>query len=635
MSLDSNNLNNNDQPKANNSNNNAGATNPLFALLAAQNLISSSHHMSEVSDVVKSIEDTLEVLNKNTASEAQKLSLPKDVNNTTSDISPNLPGIVLSNVIGGTAYVQPVLFFKTGVTEVTETLFIANESLPRATAKPAASFMDQTLLEKVRSAYSVRNGKQMNNVIIISPLVINLEVFIKNQVKQEEMVEDIRNVILKEWSTGLLNIATLDIAKAGIAMPNPFKDSKLFGKDDAAVARIEPVNKLIIDGKPTPYNLAVKVSTTNKNNTQNSTSSQTRSVATSYLNVALEAMGPQQFQQARAARPGQPVGPLVPVISTGVTIPGETLNNNNSLLTALLGLYASIGANNISYFTEAFRSKEVGNRGNLGNFNFYLSQILGQAYQTQQFLTDKNITNQQVVTNWLTTYVAPQAVYVLDLATFSDDSANADFWWNLVNKPAGSTYHRALVNMADALSGNQFSVLAKDNANKVGRDLRNEWAPGDAILRPTNIILPNGIAQGKDGKWFNLAEVDAMFLRQDQYYGNNEIAINEYQALTHGAVGGDNLKVRQFNIYNRLNQLFNSNVIVDGWNRRLVWENAFFATFAKAMATAGVLSLSGSNMSSMWTINTGNEYLNNVISAALSQNIQAGGMGFNGSYSQY
>ncbi|KAG6326725.1 hypothetical protein ID866_12364 [Astraeus odoratus] len=440
-------------------------------------------------------------------------------------------------------------------------------------------------MEKVKAAYAFQDGKQFDKVVILSPMVMNLEAFIKNSTKYEDMIADVRNVILKEWNTGLYNTVILDVAKAGAQFPNPFKDGKLFGKDDAAVARIEPINKQIIDGRAVPYNLAVKLATTNKNNTQNVNSNNTKTVATSYLTVSLEAMSQQQFMAAKMARPGANVGPLVPVISTGVTVPGETLNNNNSMLTAALGLYASIGANQMQFFSEAFRGKEVGHRGNLSNFNYYLSQTLQGAYGTPQFITDKNITNANVVNDWLQRYVAPNAVYVLDLGSFGEDVSNSDFWWNVIVKPAGSTYHRALVNLLDVLSGGAFSKLAQENANKPSRDPRKDWALGDAILKPTNIIMPSGIAQGKDGKWFDLAEVDGMFLRQDNYYGQNEIAVNEYLGLVCGSMGGD-AKVRQFNIYNRLNQLFGTNVQIDGWKRRFVWEDAFFNTFAKAMASA-------------------------------------------------
>lgn len=634
MSLDS--INNessnnaNNKPQANMSN----QSNPLFALLSSQNLISSSNAIGEVNDVVKSIEETLKALNKNTASEAQKMALPKHVQNLTSDISPQLPGIALSTLIGNVVYVMPVLFYKAGVTEVTESIYLQNEAVPRGIAKPATAFMDLSLLEKVKTQYAYYNGKQMSKTVIVSPMVTNLEPFLKNAMKYEDMIIDIRTDILKQWATGLLNVAYLDLTLAGMEMPNPFKDGKMFGKDDAAVARIEPVNKLTVDGRPTPYNLAVKISTTNKNNSQNPNSTNTRSVATSYLTVSLEAMSQQQFQQARAQNPGRVVGPLVPVISTGAVIPGETLNNNNSMLTALLGLYAAIGANQPNYFSEALRGKEVGNRGNIGNFNFYLSQMLAGNFGTQQFITDKNITNAQIVNQWLATYVAPNAVYALDLAAFSEDVANSDFWWNLLNKPSSSTYHRALINLLDTLSNGTFSKLAAANAQNPGRDKNKQWAPGDAILKPTNIMLPAGIAQGKDGKWFSLDEVDGMFLRQEQYYGNNEVAINEYQGLVNGYVG-ENLKVRQFNIYNRLNQLFGANVIVEGWKRRLIWENAFFNTFAEAMKSAGALSLSGSAMASMWSMSNNNDYLNYAITATVAQSMQGGTVGFGGGFSQY
>jgi hypothetical protein len=642
MSLDQRNSSDN---SGNNSSNNAGkntnmSNNPLLALLGQQNLISSTNNIAEVNEVMKSLEETIKTLNKNTASDIQKLTLPKEVRTITSDISPNLPGLTLHTVIGTAVYVQPVLFYKVGITEVTESIHLANEPAARAIAKPAAGFMDPQLLEKIKTQYTYVDGKNASKVIILAPIVRNLEPYIKNQISADNMVIDVSNSILKEWSTSLYNIAALEATVAGVEFPNPFKDGKLFGKDDTAVARIEAVNKLIIDGVPTPYNLAAKISTTNKGGTQSANSSQSRSVATAHMTVSLEAMSQSQFQQARARQPGMNVGPLVPVVSTGLTVPGETLNNNSSMLTALLGLYASIGANHISYLSEAFRGKEVGHRGNIGNFNHYLSQIVqavGGQFTTAQYITEKNITNAQIVNNWLGTYIAPQAVYVLDLATFTRDVANSDFWWSLVGKPAGSTYHRALITMLDALSNGKFSELAQANGNKgQNRNPRTEWTFGDDILKQTNIILPSGIAQGKDGKWFDLAEVDGMFLRQDAYYGQNESAINEYQALINGSMGGDNVKIRQYSIYNRLNQLFGANVILDGWNRRFLWENSFFATFAQAMATAGTLSLSGTTTATMWSMNTGNDYLNHAITAQITQSVQAAGFGgFNGMYSQY
>lgn len=632
----------NENKASNNSSNNAGnnnmstSTNALFGLLGQANLISSTHTVTEVRDVVKSLEDTIKYLQKNTASEAQKLSLPQLVQNITSDISPQLPGITLSTVIGGVRYVMPVLFYKTGVTEATEVIMLANENMPRGIAKVPASFMNSELMEKIKSASAFHEGQTMKSVIIVAPSVINLEAFLKNGLKVEDVIADVRTSILKEWNTALYNLVVLEVTKQGAKFPSPFKEGKMFGKDDAAVARVEPINKATIDGKPVPYNLAIKLATTNKNNTQNVNSNNSRSIVTSYMAVSLETMTQPQFMMARQQRPGHNVGPLVPVISTGITVPGETLNNNNSMLTALLGLYASIGANQMQYFSEAFRGKEVGNRGNLGNFNNYLTQMLGAAYGTPQMLTDKNLTNAAVVNQWLNTYVAPNAVYVLDLASFTEDVSNSDFWWNIIGQPSGSTYHKALISLADVLSNGAFSKVIAENAAKgQNRDPRKDWTSGDAILKPTPIMMPSGIARGKDGKWFDLAEVDAMFLRQETYYGNNEPAVNEYLGLICGATGGDP-KVRQFNIYNRLNQLFDTNVIIEGWKRRFVWEDAFFHTLARAMSTSGALSMAASNMNAMWTMQHSNDYLNYTTSAVLQQGMQVGAMGgFSGAYTHY
>lgn len=638
MSLDNNAQNasaNNAGNNNNKGNNNMSQENSLFALLGQANLISSTSTITEVRDIVKSLEDTLEHLQKNTASPAQKAALPQLVQNMTSDISGALPGITLSTALGGTRYVMPILFYKQGVTEQTEVILLAGESMPRGIAKVASSFMTPELMEKVKQTSTFNEGTTFSKVIIVAPTVLDLEAFIKNAARQEDVAADVRSYILKEWTTALFNYLILEVTRKGVTFPSPFKDGQVFGKDNAAVARVEPINKAIIDGKATPWNLAVKLATTNKNNTQNVNSNNTKSIATTYLNVSLETMNQAQFMQARQKFPGKVVGPLVPVISTGATIPGETLNSNNSMIPVLLGLFASIGANNLQYFSEAFRGKEVGHRGNLSNFNNYMTQMLGQAY-AQSVLTDKNITNAGVVNTWLNTYVAPNAVYVLDLGVFTEDVSNSDFWWNILQQNSNSIYHKSLITMLDVLTNNAFSTIIAENAAKgQNRNPATDWVMGDDILGNTPILLPSGIARAKDGKWFDLAEVDGMFLRQDHYYGNNEILVNEYLGLIGGQTPGD-LKMRQYNIYTRLNQLFDTNVNITGWKRRFIWKDAFFHTLARAMANAGTLTMSSSNMAAMWTMQHSNDYLNYTMTAAIQQGMQTVGMGgFSGAYTQH
>lgn len=629
---------NNDNKESKGSNMKTGSNmGGLFGLLGQANLFSSAHNIVEVNDIIKSLEDTVEHMRKNTASESQKLALPQEVQSITTDISPQLPGIAISTTVGSSCYVMPILFFKTGVTEVTESIFLANEAAPRGIAKVASSFMTAELMEKVKSVYTFRQSKQMDRVIIVSPMVVNLEAFIKNAVKHEEVITDVRASILKEWNTGLYNMVCLDVGKEGIKFPNPFKDGKMFGKDDSAVARIEAVNKLSIDGRPVPYNLSVKLSTTNKNNTQNLNSNNTRSVCTSYMNVTLDVMSAPQFQRARAMNPGQTVGPLVPVISTGLTIPGETLNNNNSMLTALLGLYGSIGANQPQFFSEAFRGKEVGHRGNISNFNGVLASVLPGIFNQQDYITNKNLNNAATVNNWLSRFVAPNAVYVMDLNAFSTDVSNTDFWWSIIAKQnnGASTYHRTLVMLLDSLTDGKFSTVINENASKgPARDRKKDWVLGDPILHATPIIMPTGIAEDKNGQWFDLAEVDGMFLRQENYFGINEPAVNEYLGLVCGQSGGED-KVRQFNIYTRLNQLFSSKVIVDGWSRRFIWDAPFFNTLARAMGAASTLSMSSSVMGAAWAMQNTNDYLSYTMTAVLNNQNSVGSMGSMGTYTHY
>lgn len=608
----------------------------LSALFVNSNLVAQNSMIPEVKMIAKSLEDAIEDLKKQVASPEQMAALPSTIQHLTSEITRDLPGITLAIKDEGVAYVMPVLFYKAGVTDATDTVVLSHGEAPRGFAKAASTFMNREMLGRVVDSFGTMGGKK-TTVNLVSPHVINLERYIKQELSTDDMVREATNAILGEWQAGLLTMGAMLMTKAGVPIPSPFKGGKLFGAQDSAVARVEAVYHPVIKGSVTPYNLAVSIVTANKNGFQNQGQNQnnTRTVCKTYLNVQLEALQQQQFQMMRMRAQGRPVQPLVPVISIGTTQAGEILNKNESILSAALGLFAALTANSLRFFSEGFRDKAVGHRGNLGNFNHYLMQALPGVFTNEHFLAAKNIQNVSVVNDWIQRFVNERAVYVSDVPLFGPESALSDFWLNLVQNNVDSTYVKTFVAILDALTDKKFSKLATENSNLGKNRAANQWAYGDKILNYTNGIRPRGIAQGKDGKWFDLGQIDGMFLRQSDYYGTNEQAVAEYQALVDGTMPGMDQATRQFNITNKLQQLFQNNVRFDGWDTRLFWSSSLFATLAEAMGAAGTLTVNSANHGNAWTMEFTNDLLEQFMSASVAAQGVTPGMNGYGMYTNY
>ena len=94
----------------------------LAALFGTTNLITSSHSATEVAEVSKWLQDKVKELLANTAPEIQKATLPRFMQQLTSDITPHLPGIAMYTVLGSSCYVMPILFYKDGITDATDTI---------------------------------------------------------------------------------------------------------------------------------------------------------------------------------------------------------------------------------------------------------------------------------------------------------------------------------------------------------------------------------------------------------------------------------------------------------------------------------------------------------------------------------
>jgi hypothetical protein len=79
--------------------------------------------------------------------------------------------------------------------------------------------------------------------------------------------------------------------------------------------------------------------------------------------------------------------------------------------------------------------------------------ILGWDADGASTLTNKNITNIAVTNDWIQRYVAPQAVYAIDLIGYVDETSNNDFWFGITSGDKSSTYVRSMISLCDLLTG--------------------------------------------------------------------------------------------------------------------------------------------------------------------------------------
>lgn len=600
-------------------------SNPFRSLIETQSLMSFNNNISEMKDITKVTKETLKKLESTAAADSTKNSIPKLLD-LSAEQSPNLPGFVLYTVYGTEVYLMPVLFYKRGATDTLETINTGVGTPPQTYNKFAENFMNEELHTKVKNSFAVVEGVTMTTVKVIAGSVVDIDQYLKVARSVEDAVQHISSRVMKDWYTSALNFGIMLTAVTDPSkLPNPFRDGKLLGKDDTAVARIDvPPYPMVLDGVPAAYNLQVKLATAPKGNIHSNNSNIVKTVATTFLNVSLEVMSPEMYRRTIIGNTqGIPTGPLVPVISIGRTIPGEQFHNNDSIITDLMGIFTALCANNPLFFSEAFRQREVGSRGSLANLAEIAYQTAGVTPPNDKRLTAKNMIDQPIVMDFMRRFISPRAVFVMDIPTFIDRPSNAEFWVNLGMANTGaSNYYKAFVMMADKLSNGEFTRLANDARDKNAQGI---WKPGDAIIKPSPVIIPVGTASGRKGAVFNLEEVDQMMLRDPACYGNNEVMIATLMSLLNGSCGKD-LRIRQYEIKKALDGLFNNDVDVVGWKSRWVLDDKFLNLFVQSMAGAGSISTTANNTTHAWQTQVSNDYLLNVASATVQNGINNSGV---------
>lgn len=598
---------------------------PFEGILSTQSLMSLNNNVVELKDIKKNIEEQLANQRRTVINDANRASIP-NVLDMSSEQSPNLPGVIFYCISGTNVYLMPVLFYKKGANSSLEVVGISDNNAPTF-SKFAESFANEEMRTKVKAAFTKFKDKVMTSVKIVTTYVVDLDQYFGATKDTDLAVVNVGTAVLREWYNAMYNYTIMEFAAYNRTqnennqkvLPSLFKGNKLLGPDSTAVVRIDvPQNPLIMEGRPAPYNLLARLATAVRGNAYNQNLNNIKSVATTYLNVTLEVMTSEGYRVANSMNmTGQTRGPLVPVISLGKTVPGEQLQNNDSILNMFLGIFIMLGANNPIFFTEALRQQQVGVRGSLVNLAEAAYRVSGRRPANEDILTTKLMLNPKKVLQFMQSYISSKAVFVLDLPTYIESPSNAEFWWNFLTMKAvegkkitDTTYYKAFIMMWDSLTNRGFSRYLEET-----KDDKTAWKIGDKVLEQSTVIIPTGTAY-MNNQIFNLEEVDQMFLRNPANYGDNEAAISTLVGLYNGACNKD-MRTRQYEIKKMLEGLFAGNVDVTGWKSRWIFQDKFLNAVSRSMTGAGQVSTTSYGGTHAWETQVSNDYLSQVTTAVI------------------
>ncbi len=583
----------------------AGATNPLLSLLSEASILGSQRDVPEVTATLGAVEKTIEALKKGSLTDVQRKILP-NATILTKQISSGLPGLVLHMKLSNTMFVQPVLFANRALTQTMEDIDVSNGSNQRRVSMPLTpiSYVRKELLEQIRTHFLNLNAdKGVNDVCFLNFLVLDLDQYQTEEVMNAGKENVLCDVILRGWEQGLQVAVAKQQVAAGITnLPAPFvREGNIYGPHNTAVARVEPVvGTLVRDGVPSGANLSVRLQTSNQYGGVGTIGETSKEIVTAYATVQLLGNPMQTFRPDPNANYGanfpQPNGrpngyfPLMPMIVYNFAKPGELLGDKTGLSTYFEGLYALLSTNNNYLFTEGLRGKNVGSRGNLA----MMEGVIRQAERVNQIPRDKNavLTEQKLAdvdftNNWIRQNIGPKAIFAVDLIQFGKDAALSNFLLGLTTNHAEfSRNTKVVVAVLDSLCRNAFSTVIKKNI-----DAKSGWVPGKPILHASPTILPFGTFR-EDGKLVDLSEVDEMKLTK--LFPNDTVAPAQWMQASYGDNGATPDKVRQYNLRMQLNQMFSSEVNLNGFGGRFYYDPEFMLAMGAALDTVGQLQASGS-----------------------------------------
>lgn len=599
--------------------------NGLVELFNNPSMTSEGRNLRETGETLKALTELYKAMQNSTTNAQQKRIIPK-VETLTQGISPVLPGLGFSVVVGGRTYVMPVLFSNGGLTTSTERItanmqngIVQNVSVPI----PPSQYIDKQVVSNVTEHYKrVGEGSGAGEVSVINTQVVDLDMWNHPESGDpKEWPERIAQFLAAEWEEAIMVKATAEImaqnGKLPVSWQNP---EKPYGNDGAAEARVVaiPGQRVNRGNILTSSNLEI-IATTISNNQNNSLGvNNSKEICRVTATVRLQGV---TWNEHVAAMTGQQnavgnnlerlmsliVGsgmqpnscyaqgykPLRPIIEIDTVSAGEVLQNHNGLYPFFYGLYLLMVSNNRYAFAEGVRRLPGAGRGSLVDLETRISQMIQTGNATlinpsaKITLTEKNISDVDLVNQWLHQNCSPHLSFHMNLLNSGPYASVHNFMFRLAGKNNSSEI-QIVTGLIDAMTKNKFSEL-------VGENIKNGsgWNPSKPVLIPTPILSVNGITTYGNRR-MNTSEIDEQMICHIK--GSKNIpGIDNYLQTVYGGNHNENLKQRAQKLRVELSHgMFDTDVAINGFGQTHIWNPEFLQVMGKAYETIGNLSIANS-----------------------------------------
>lgn len=591
-------------------------TNGLLGLFSITSMTSDNRNLIDVQEVAKLLKEYYKQIASSTTPEAQRKIIP-EVDIMSPGISSILPGIVLHRIVNNTIWVQGVLFSNKDLTISSEPIrYAAQGGMMQQMSVPLTptSYADKYVIENLRKHFGqVAEREGVKQVAIINMVVCDLEMLNHPEAGDpKDRNQRQMNYLAQQWEMAVLVKVTQELPANNIALPSPFKDPKAaYGKDGHAEARVNAIQDRVNKaGYLSAANMEVVASTINNVNNVNSPQTNSKEIARAQAIVSLSGLTFQAYQANLAASGNMrgsdafqqfmgmngsvyPQGyrPLHPVITMEHAQAGEMMNYNQGLFPFFYGLYLLMATNSNYVFTEALRKISVGARGNLSDLEPRIDGLLQglMVPQNRLVLNEKNITDTDVVNQWIRQNVAPHATFRSNIVTNGPDSAINNYLMRLSSNNRTEEI-KAMVAVLDAMTGGKFSELLDRNQHS-----GTGWTLDKPALHRTQMLVVNGLGE-IGGKKLNTLEVDEMFLGHIKGKSGQQSVMN-YLGIQYGN-SQEEAKVRCQRLRQELHQsIFDGAVHINTFAQSCVWDPNLMALIGTAMDSIGTLMVANTTNS--------------------------------------
>lgn len=603
----------------------------LAELFSSTSMTADSRSLKEVTEVHARLTEYYKDFTNSTTSEVQRRTIPH-VENLTTAISPHLPGLAMYIIQSGVMYVGAALFSSENLTPIYENVSINNNGMHHqmSVERTPSQYAETALINRLRDHYlQVGKANNANVVRIISVSVVDLNMLEHDQAPDDKP-RAIAHSIAQTWEEAVMVKLVEEVAEATGTIPSVWKNPKSpYGNQGTAEVRVGAVSgRVNRDHTLSPANM--EVVTTVSGNRNQGIAEAVQEICRTTATVELMGVNFNAYQEHIVASGGNqgmqpgiyPMGyrPLMPVITINEVQSGEMLNFHSGLPALFFGLYTLMTTNNQFIFCEALRRSTVGSRGNLADLEprirTMISAIPGAGAVQRIELNEKNISDTDLVNNWIVQNVSQRATFQVNLLTGLSNNSVTNFLLGLASNKNGDKVKTVIAILNSMTNGKFVEIIEKNRVSGKG------WSVGHSILIPTPTLEVNGIAN-HNGKNFNTLELGEMMICHLKGGKGSEQAIDSFLNTKYGSSNDEDVRARSQRLRIELAQsLFDNHVHINGFAQPHVWNPSFMAALGEAFSVVGNLNVANSMLSIR------NNQASYSLGAGLATQAHAGSSGF-------